>query len=771
MMPQAIDPSKLSKERLSVDQYTVLKYEEKVRCEESFAQFVRSAWRVLQPSVEMIWNWHHEDLCNILQVEMERIGNREKRRYRYIICNISPGSTKSFIFTRMANAWAWIHWPWMRFISSSYASDLSIEHSGDTRSIIKSEWYQSNWSDRFSMLKHRDSVSHFENDKGGMRAATSTGSKVTGRHAHVVINDDPLNPEEAAYETQLNIANRFCTTTLESRLLPNGMFWYVMQRLSENDPTGYLLEKRRKQVFWICIPSEITANIKPEPRELEKKYKNNLFFPEYPEFSAEELEAKRKNNPVMYACQYLQRPAPEEGNMFKRQNWKFWVPAGMMIPQHTVTVGTESFTCENIELPVSFDVMVNSWDFAFKDKASNDNVSGHVITQKTADFFVLDEHYKKIDYHQSKVALVEMRKRWPLTSTIYYEDKANGPAIASELSGLIEGMEPVGADGSEGPYTRAVVVSSVQRSGHVVLPHPTLYPWVNDLVEEFAAFPNGRHDDRVASICQAIHKMRKARPVIPGFSQKRQSIKIDWRNLDKHTQLYISQYVGPHMDSSIILALWSTRTGRLVVFDEFIINETLPELIKPAIEMKVQRITGGVITNLSRFQWYGDASMFARSRSSAALRSLIQVDSISQVYFNNKINLLDNITYNEGGAILLLQRMVVGGAVLIDERAAETSRQMSAWQYEGDAPAPGHGCARALCNIVSVLYETAKLESESKPKELRPYSDQRMNIQKEIERGGEEADIDRRIKAAINNGRGGGQSHRDKVEPKDRWQV
>jgi hypothetical protein len=126
--------------------------------------------------------------------------------------------------------------------------------------------------------------------------------------------------------------------------------------------------------------------------------------------------------------------------------------------------------------------------------------------------------------------------------------------------------------------------------------------------------------------------------------------------------------------------------------------------------------------------------------------------------------------YHEGGAIVLLQRMVAGGHVLIDQRAPETSRQVSAWQYEGDSPAPGNGCARALCNNVSVLYESAKSEPD-KMKELKPYSEQKMAVSNEIEKYGSDADIDKRLRQIMSNRRVGSISAREKVNPQDRWQV
>ena len=41
-------------------------------------------------------------------------------------------------------------------------------------------------------------------------------------------------------------------------------------------------------------------------------------------------------------------------------------------------------------------------------------------------------------------------------------------------------------------------------AGNVYLPHPMLVPWVEAFLEETAAFPNGRHDDQVDAMTQAL---------------------------------------------------------------------------------------------------------------------------------------------------------------------------------------------------------------------------------------------------------------------------
>jgi phage terminase large subunit-like protein len=49
-----------------------------------------------------------------------------------------------------------------------------------------------------------------------------------------------------------------------------------------------------------------------------------------------------------------------------------------------------------------------------------------------------------------------------------------------------------------------MAVSPLIEAGNVYLPHPMYAPWVNDFIEECAAFPNGAHDDQVDAMTQAL---------------------------------------------------------------------------------------------------------------------------------------------------------------------------------------------------------------------------------------------------------------------------
>lgn len=74
-------------------------------------------------------------------------------------------------------------------------------------------------------------------------ATTSVGGMLTGRGADFIIIDDPIKPTDAASDIMRDKVNQWFQSTLCSR--PNdkkhGCILLIMQRLHENDMTGFLL--------------------------------------------------------------------------------------------------------------------------------------------------------------------------------------------------------------------------------------------------------------------------------------------------------------------------------------------------------------------------------------------------------------------------------------------------------------------------------------------------------------------------------------------------
>src|SRR4051812_17044511 len=70
------------------------------------------------------------------------------------------------------------------------------------------------------------------------------------------------------------------------------------------------------------------------------------------------------------------------------------------------------------------------------------------------------------------------------------------------LSNEIPGILPVNPEG--GKIARASAVSPLIEAGNIYLPHPLYAAWVNDFIEECAAFPNGAHDDQLDAMKEAL---------------------------------------------------------------------------------------------------------------------------------------------------------------------------------------------------------------------------------------------------------------------------
>jgi predicted phage terminase large subunit-like protein len=102
-------------------------------------------------------------------------------------------------------------------------------------------------------------------------------------------------------------------------------------------------------------------------------------------------------------------------------------------------------------------------------------------------------------------AIRAMTRKWPQAVAKFVEDKANGPAVITLLSGQVPGLIPVEPRGSK--YSRAAAVSPFVHAHNVHLPTPEILPNVAELLEEARGFPNASHDDTIDALSQALDQL------------------------------------------------------------------------------------------------------------------------------------------------------------------------------------------------------------------------------------------------------------------------
>ena len=147
--------------------------------------------------------------------------------------------------------------------------------------------------------------------------------------------------------------------------------------------------------------------------------------------------------------------------------------------------------------------MIQSWDLAFKDTKNSSFVVGQVWGQVDAYIVLVDQVRAKMTFPETLQAFRELSAKYPDCQAKLVEDKANGPALIQTLQREIPGIIAVEPDGSK--EARAHAVSWLIEAGNVVLPLSSDAPWVDDFIEECAAFPKGAYSDQVDCCTQAVH--------------------------------------------------------------------------------------------------------------------------------------------------------------------------------------------------------------------------------------------------------------------------
>jgi len=284
----------------------------------SYYDFFKFFWSTLNHE-KLIDNWHIKYLCEELQSVAERVFKREKKEHDLII-NIPPSMSKTSIVNIFFPLWCWINDYSLQFISVSYSYQLSINISERCRDVMRSDLFKKYFFD-VKIKEDSDTKQLFrvvkDNKVGGFRYATSVGGTISGIHAHFILLDDPVNAVDSLSDTMIKNTNDWLDNVIFSRKVDNdvSVVILVMQRLHENDPTGYLLSKNADKIKHICLPAEIDEKNLPKPLELQKYYVYGLLDTQ--RLSNEILEQKRKEmGDYAYAMQYLQTVVPRNGGFF-----------------------------------------------------------------------------------------------------------------------------------------------------------------------------------------------------------------------------------------------------------------------------------------------------------------------------------------------------------------------------------------------------------------------------------------------------------------------
>ncbi|WP_079218920.1 phage terminase large subunit [Herbaspirillum robiniae] len=475
----------------------------KARCEGDHLFFSRYFFKHRQ-SIKFRVNWHHVLISDTVQRVIDGT-------LKNVVINVPPGSSKTELVAINLISRGLAVNPRARFLHISYSDDLALLNSETAREIVASGEFQELWplaiaDDAKSKKRWNVMV---DGKKAGGVYAVSLGGQITGfRAGHMadgwqgaIIIDDPLKVEDAYSKTNRDKANRKILSTVKSRKAnPDTPIIVIMQRLAEEDPTGFIKSGKVPgdwefieipalvdDTYVAKLPERVRALVEVGEKDQDGRYS---YWP-YKE-PLLELLGLEKADRYVFSGQYMQRPSPLGGGIIKSGNFKRY----SVLPElqkRVIFADTAQKTAERNDYSV-FQV----WGLG-KDRHIYliDMIRGKweapELRQKAIDFWA--KHLAWGGIHDS--ALVAMR----------VEDKASGTGLIQDVRAS-GGIPISGIERDKDKLTRVMDVVSYIDSGLVCIPESA--PWVSDFTAECDAFTpddTHAHDDQIDPMVDAIKEL------------------------------------------------------------------------------------------------------------------------------------------------------------------------------------------------------------------------------------------------------------------------
>ncbi len=410
---------------------------------------------------------HHAAICNALM----RVFNGDTKR---LIINVPPRYSKTELVNNFI-AWSLGRAPDSEYILTSYAAQLATNNSWQIREMVRQPEYQAIFGG--VALRSDSSAKHeWRTTAGGIIYSAGAGGTITGygagKHregfAGALILDDPHKADEARSEVMRKNVIDWFQNTLESRKnSPNTPIILIMQRLHEEDLSGWLLKGGNGEKWdHVCL-SAIRAD-------------GTALWPE--KHNIETLRRMEQAAPYVFAGQYMQSPAPLDGGIFK--------PGRLQI--------VDAIPAERIQ-------WVRGWDLGAT--VGGDPTAGAKIgAMPDGRFIIADIAHGDMgpDDRDAVIRNTSASDSVDVLISLPQDPGQAGKAQVLHMARMLQGYRVHTSPESGDKVTRAEPFASQVNVGNVLMLRGS---WNHGLIEEMRMFPNGKHDDRIDACSRAFNTL------------------------------------------------------------------------------------------------------------------------------------------------------------------------------------------------------------------------------------------------------------------------
>lgn len=387
-------------------------------------------------------------------------------------------------------AWTLIRNPWLKLVYATYSQARANAVSRQIRSLVEA------WT---PLDKKSQSVQLWQTLEGGGLLAAGRGSAMTGFRSDMTVIDDPIKDMAEAQSENIRMTTvEWFSSVVLTRMSSLSQIIVVATRWHKDDLIAHVQKPDVLGARYVNVPAQATQG------QADDILGRNVgdWLPSVQNRSAESwLLIKSAVGTYVWQALYQGDPQVTGGSYIN-------VDKIDVVPWENVVWQDERTGCM---FTLDRSIVIQSWDLTFgqiedgkatRGKAqAGSYVAGHVYAIVGRKFILIDRFHERATFTESVSAVLRYSAKWPQTSRIYVEKKANGAAMLNTLRKRAALIRPVTPAGSK--EVRALAAQPTVDEGNVAVLDTV---FTESMFQELRDFPFGKNDDDVDAFTQAINQ-------------------------------------------------------------------------------------------------------------------------------------------------------------------------------------------------------------------------------------------------------------------------
>jgi predicted phage terminase large subunit-like protein len=340
---------------------------------------------------------------------------------------------------------------------------------------------------------------HFETTKGGSVLCVGVGGGITGEPVDEMVIDDPVRGRaEAESPRYREAAWEWWESNGATRLSSRGRVVLMLTRWHADDLAGRLI--KNEPLEWTVL--RIPALRHPDLPVIRGHDGASVYNPDGELISVQNRrpgyykELKNKRSGYVWRSVYDQDPVAAEGNLFIRNDFRFWQPLPPDRNRVDATGGQRLYLPDT-GVTVYLD---DCWRFMTVDLAASKSTAADftvvAVWALTGDgvLILLDRARGRIEEKAHWEMVRPLTSKWACPD-VFVERGFIGTTLVIDATKAGIRIQPVDPDTDK--ITRALPATYRVKSHMVWFPSDVVADWLDEWLDELAEFPSGAHDDQV----------------------------------------------------------------------------------------------------------------------------------------------------------------------------------------------------------------------------------------------------------------------------------